>query len=338
MKYILVLVLLFIPSQILAQTYRLQINEYQRNGWEYLERTDPFTDEKTTAVYKIAGDATNTFFKNPVLFIWNNGNIYVDWKQYIGKNKNNQPLKYRFDKGEVSNMQVATSSKGRATFLVTNKNLRAKVDFIKQLLDSSTFAVGTSDYDGTEYVAVFDLKGSSEAFSLIEELPALPPLPSPSNGNLVVGDQQGPSPPPPPSIFDPKNPPPPSIFDPKNPPPPSTETANAGIQVQDTLLLRKLKEEANQQRSAERQYNSLIFEQLRGQIHSGPQFDKKLSVAIEVQIELDGSTSAYRIKESSGSRQFDLVVMTGIKAIKFPRLPDELGETAPYIVTIRIQP
>jgi len=327
MKYTLVLALLFIHSQILAQTYRLQINEYQRNGWEYLERTDPFTDEKTTAAYKIAKDATNTFFKNPVLFIWNNGNIYVDWKQYIGKNKNNQPLKYRFDKGEVSNIQVATSSKGRATFLVTNKNLRAKVDFIKQLLDSSTFAVGTSDYDGTEYVAVFDLKGSSEAFSLIEELPALPPLPSPSNGNLVVGDQKGPSPPPPPSIFDPKN-----------PPPPSTETANAGIQVQDTLLLRKLKKQENKRRFVERQYNSLLYEQLRGQIHSGPQFDKKLSVAIEVQIELDGSTSAYRIKESSGSRQFDLVVMTGMKAIKFPRLPEELGETAPYIVTIRIQP
>ena len=102
--------------------------------------------------------------------------------------------------------------------------------------------------------------------------------------------------------------------------------------------MRKLKEKENRRRSVERQYNSLLYEQLRGQINSGPQFDKKLSVAIEVQIELDGSTSAYRIKESSGSRQFDLVVMTGMKAIKFPRLPEELGETAPYIVTIRIQP
>ena len=102
--------------------------------------------------------------------------------------------------------------------------------------------------------------------------------------------------------------------------------------------MRKLTEKENRRRSVERQYNSLLYEQLRGQINSGPQFDKKLSVAIEVQIELDGSTSAYRIKESSGSRQFDLVVMTGMKAIKFPRLPEELGETAPYIVTIRIQP
>ena len=323
MKYTLVFLLIFIPSQILAQTYRLQINEYQRNGWEYLERTDPFTDEKTTAVYKIAGDATNTFLRNPVLFIWNNGNIYVDWKQYIGKNKRNQPLKYRFDKGEVRNIQVATSSKGRATFLVTNRNLRAKVDFIKQLLDSSTFAVGTTDYDGTEYVAVFDLSGSSQAFSLIEELPPEPT--PPKTDNLFAGDR-------------PSAPAPPSIFDPKNPPPTLTETANIGIQVQDTLLLRKLKEKENRRRSVERQYNSLLYEQLRGQINSGPQFDKKLSVAIEVQIELDGSISAYSIKEISGSRQFDLVVMTGMKAIKFPRLPEELGENPPYIVTIRIQP
>jgi len=130
----------------------------------------------------------------------------------------------------------------------------------------------------------------------------------------------------------------PSIFDPKNPPPTLTETANIGIQVQDTLLLRKLKEQENKRRSVERQYNSLLYEQLRLQINSGPQFDKKLSVAIEIQIELDGSVSAYRIKESSGSRQFDLVVMTGMKAIKFPRLPQELGEYPPYIVTIRIQP
>ena len=88
----------------------------------------------------------------------------------------------------------------------------------------------------------------------------------------------------------------------------------------------------------ERQYNSLLYEQLRGQINAGPQFDKKLSVAIEIQIELDGGVSAYRIKESSGSKQFDLVVMTGMKAIAFPRLPEELGENPPYIVTIRIQP
>ena len=77
---------------------------------------------------------------------------------------------------------------------------------------------------------------------------------------------------------------------------------------------------------------------MRGQINAGPQNDKKISVAIEIQIELDGSVSAYRIKESSGSKQFDLVVMTGTKAIAFPRLPEELGENPPYIVTIRIQP
>ena len=116
-----------------------------------------------------------------------------------------------------------------------------------------------------------------------------------------------------------------SIFDPKNPPQTLTKTANIGIQVQDTLLLRKLKEQENKRRFVERQYNSLLYEQLRGQINAGPQFDKKLLIAIEIQIELDGSVSAYRIKESSGSKQFDLVVMTGMKAITFPRLPKELG-------------
>ena len=153
------------------------------------------------------------------------------------------------------------------------------------------------------------------------------PPPAPPTDNLFTGVTNGPY------VRDQ-----PSIFDPKNPPPTLTETANIGIQVQDTLLLRKLKEQENKRRSVERQYNSLLYEQLRGQINAGPQFDKKLSVAIEIQIELDGNVSAYRIKESSGSKQFDLIVMTGMKAIKFSRLPQELGENPPYIVTIRIQP
>ena len=157
--------------------------------------------------------------------------------------------------------------------------------------------------------------------------PPAPPPPAPPTDNLFAGVTNGPS------VKDQ-----PSIFDPKNPPPTLTETANIGIQVQDTLLLRKLKEQENKRRLVERQYNSLLYEQLRGQINAGPQDDKKISVAIEIQIELDGSVSAYRIKESSGSKQFDLVVMTGMKAIKFPRLPQELGENPPYIVTIRIQP
>ena len=157
--------------------------------------------------------------------------------------------------------------------------------------------------------------------------PPAPPPPAPPTDNLFDGVTNGPA------LKDQS-----SIFDPKNPPPTLTETANIGIQVQDTLLLRKLKEQENKRRFVERQYNSLLYEQLRGQINAGPQFDKKLSVAIEIQIELDGSVSAYRIKESSGSKQFDLVVMTGMKAIAFPRLPEELGENPPYIVTIRIQP
>ena len=67
---------------------------------------------------------------------------------------------------------------------------------------------------------------------------------------------------------------------------------------------------------------------------TGPQFEKKLSIAIEIQIELDGSVSAYRIKESSGSKQFDLVVMTGMKAITFRDSPKN-WENPPYIVTIK---
>ena len=129
-----------------------------------------------------------------------------------------------------------------------------------------------------------------------------------------------------------------NIFDPRNPPPTLTETANISIEVPDTLLLRKLKEQRKKRISVERQYNSLLYEQLRGQINAGPQFSRLLNVGIEFQIELDGSVSAYRIKESSGSKQFDLVVMTGMKAIKFPRLPQELVNNPPYIVTLRIQP
>ena len=157
--------------------------------------------------------------------------------------------------------------------------------------------------------------------------PPAPPPPAPPTDNLFAVVNKEPSVP---NQL--------SIFDPRNPPPTLTETANISIEVQGTLLLRKLKEQENRLRSVEQRYNSLLYEQLLGQINAGPRSEKKLYVAIEIQIEIDGKVSAYRIKESSGSKQADLVVMTGMKAIKFPRLPKELGENPPYIVTIRIQP
>ena len=152
-----------------------------------------------------------------------------------------------------------------------------------------------------------------------------PPPPAPPTDNLFVGVTDGPS------VKDQ-----PSIFDPKNPPPTLTESENIGIQVQDTLLWRKLKEQENKRRAVELQYNSSIFEQLRGQINTGPQSDQNLSVAIEVNIEVDGTVSRSEIKEGSSSESFDALVRDYFQEITFPKLPPELAENPPYIVTIRL--
>ena len=169
MKFLLILVLIIVPIQIYGQIYTIQVNEYQSNGWEYKVRADPFTDEIISTVSKAAKDGPDTSVSKPVLYIRSNGDIYIDWKRFISKNGFDQPIRYRFDKGEIENNKVATSTKANLTFLVIGENLNFYLNFIKQIRDSMTLAVGVEDSNGAEYVAVFDLLGSSKAFSLIEE-------------------------------------------------------------------------------------------------------------------------------------------------------------------------
>ena len=169
MKFLLILVLILAPIQIYGQIYSIQVNEYQSNGWEYRVRADPFTDEIISTVSKAAKDGPDTSVSKPVLYIRSNGDIYVDWKRFISRNNFDQLIKYRFDKGEVENKKVGTSTKANLTFLVIGENLNSYLNFIKQIRDSMTLAVGVEDSKGAEYVAVFDLLGSSKAFSLIEE-------------------------------------------------------------------------------------------------------------------------------------------------------------------------
>ena len=169
MKFLLILVLTLAPIQIYGQIYTIQVNEYQSNGWEYKVRADPFTDETISTVSKAAKDGPDTSVSKPILYIRSNGDINVDWKRFISKNSFNKPLRYRFDKGEIENKKVAKSTKANLTFLVIGENLNSYINFIKQIRDSMTLAVGVEDSEGAEYVAVFDLLGSSKAFSLIEE-------------------------------------------------------------------------------------------------------------------------------------------------------------------------
>ena len=169
MKFLLILVLILAPIQIYGQIYTIQVNEYQSNGWEYRLRADPFTDEIISTVSKAAKDGPDTSVSKPVLYIRSNGDIYVDWKRFISRNNFDQPTRYRFDKGKIENKKVGTSTKANLTFLVIGENLNSYLNFIKQIRDSMTLAVGVEDSNGAEYVAVFDLLGSSKAFSLIEE-------------------------------------------------------------------------------------------------------------------------------------------------------------------------
>ena len=169
MKFSLILALILLPIETYGQIYSIQVNDYQSNGWEHRVRLDPFTDEKISTVSKAAKDGPDTSVRKPVLLIRSNGDIYVDWKRFISKNGFEQPLRYRFDKGEIENTKVTTSTKVNLTFLVIGENLKFYLNFIKQIRDSMTLAVGIEDYEGVEYVAVFDLAGSSKAFSLIEK-------------------------------------------------------------------------------------------------------------------------------------------------------------------------
>ena len=168
MKFSLLLALVLLPLPTFGQIYSIEVNVYQANGWEHNTRLDPFTDEKISTVSKAAKDGPDTTVRKPVLIIRNNGNIYVDWKRFINKNGLEQILRYRFDKGEIENIKVTASTKANLTFLVIGENLKSNLNFIKQVRDSMTLAVGIQHSDGIEYVAVFDLAGSSKAFSLIK--------------------------------------------------------------------------------------------------------------------------------------------------------------------------
>ena len=105
-------------------------------------RADPFTDETISTVSKAAKDGPDTSVSKPGLYIRSNGDIYVDWKRFISKNSFNKPLRYRFDKGEIENKKVAKSTKANLTFLVIGENLNSYINFIKQIRDSMTLAVG----------------------------------------------------------------------------------------------------------------------------------------------------------------------------------------------------
>ena len=168
MKFSLLLALVLLPLQTFGQIYSIQVNDYQANGWEHHVRLDPFTDEKISTVSKAAKDGPDTSVKKPVLIIKNNGDIYVDWKRFISKNGFEQLLRYRFDNGKIENTKGTTFTKTNLTFLVIGKNLESSLNFIKQVRDSMTLAVGIQHSDGIEYVAVFDLAGSSKAFTLIK--------------------------------------------------------------------------------------------------------------------------------------------------------------------------
>ncbi len=103
MKFLLILVLILAPIQIYGQIYSIQLNEYQSNGWEYKVRADPFTDETISTVSKAAKDGPDTSVSKPILYIRSNGDIYVDWKRFISRNNFDQPIRYRFDKGDIEN-------------------------------------------------------------------------------------------------------------------------------------------------------------------------------------------------------------------------------------------
>ena len=156
--------------------------------------------------------------------------------------------------------------------------------------------------------------------------PPPPPVPK-GDSNLFAGSTQN------------NAPPPPLTFDPKTPPPTVASAPKTDFSVQNIQLQSELQNQEAKRREVERSYNSLLRDQLRGQINAGPQpFDEDLELAIQLHINAEGQVIQFQIKKGSGSDRFDRAVLTGLKALQFPRLPEELAENPPYIVTVRVQP
>lgn len=159
--------------------------------------------------------------------------------------------------------------------------------------------------------------------------PPAPPPAAPASGNLFAANQaasraralSGAAP-----------------FDPSNAPRSVADNRPVGLRQQDINLARQQRNERAQQLQVQRRYNSVLLESIRGKIKAPQRFDDDLEIAIELEISLDGAVKNFRVKESSGSEEFDLTVLTGLRALKLPRLPEALSEDPPYIVTVRVRP
>ena len=103
-----------------------------------------------------------------------------------------------------------------------------------------------------------------------------------------------------------------------------------------SLIVNLMPKENFANKEAEKKYYSLLNLKIRGKISSFSSLESGLSVVIELTIESDGNASVYRIMNSSGSRNFDIAMITNLAEMSFPELPKELSENSPYIVPIRI--
>ena len=94
-----------------------------------------------------------------------------------------------------------------------------------------------------------------------------------------------------------------------------------GIQHSESEIVELSYKENSANKEIEKKYNSLLNLKIRGKINSNSSLEKGLSVVIELTIEPDGNASAYRIMNSSGSRNFDITMITNLAEMSFPELP-----------------
>ena len=127
---------------------------------EYYSRVDGMTDEDKSYVY-ISEDSCSRRCASIVLRT--GGDVYINTRRYIGDYK--YPIEVRFDKGDVTELNYNSDTKGTSLFLHSSdiKN------FVGSIKKSNKLLIRTYNYKGTSEIKVFDLSGASLALSKIAE-------------------------------------------------------------------------------------------------------------------------------------------------------------------------
>ena len=82
-------------------------------------------------------------------------------------------------------------------------------------------------------------------------------------------------------------------------------------------------------------YYALFKTRLRAAFESPPGLSDSLKATIEFRSNADGSITAVRVSQSSGSSEFDRAVLDAVARVKMPARPDKHAETLTFVFSMR---